>query len=127
VASSSICSAHRLSTVNDRRAIEEGHALEFEEYGPVKDGRLITWLTTKFPLQNSQGNIYGVAGISVDISDRKEATEALERQVQERTKTLSRQAELIELAHNAILVRDMKNKITYWNHGAEEMYGFTYG
>ncbi len=67
-----------------------------------------------------------------EIEERKRAEEALrrsrgklEQRVRERTKILQRQASLLDLAHNAILVRDMENRITFWNRGAEEMYGFT--
>jgi PAS domain S-box-containing protein len=42
-----------------------------------------------------------------------------------RNQALRRQAELLELAHDAILVHDMNTgKITFWNHGAEEVYGW---
>jgi len=57
---------------NDRKAVEAGGALEFEEYSQLK-GRSITWLTTKFPLRDAQGRIYAVAGISADVSERKQA------------------------------------------------------
>ena len=67
---------------NDRQVIESGRALEFEEYSQLKD-RSITWLTTKFPLRDPQGRIYAVAGISADISERKQAQEML-RESEER-------------------------------------------
>ncbi len=35
------------------------------------------------------------------------------------------QAELIELAHDAILIRDLDNRIVSWNQGAEALYGWT--
>lgn len=37
---------------------------------------------------------------------------------------LRKQANLLELAHDAILVRDLNDRITYWNSGAEEVYGW---
>jgi K+-sensing histidine kinase KdpD len=34
-------------------------------------------------------------------------------------------ANLLNLTHDSIFVRDMQNIITYWNRGAEEFYGWT--
>jgi PAS domain S-box-containing protein len=33
--------------------------------------------------------------------------------------------ELLNLAHDTIMVRDLDGTIRFWNHGAEEMYGFS--
>ena len=49
-----------------------------------------------------------------DITQRKRAEEALRKQ-----------AELIDLAHNTIMVCNLDGTIRFWNLGAEEMYGYT--
>jgi PAS domain S-box-containing protein len=38
--------------------------------------------------------------------------------------TLREQAKLLELTHDSVFVRDMGDVITYWNRGAEELYGW---
>jgi PAS domain S-box-containing protein len=45
----------------------------------------------------------------------------LEREVAERTQ----QANLLNLTHDTIFVRDIGDIITYWNRGAQELYGWT--
>jgi PAS domain S-box-containing protein len=51
----------------------------------------------------------------------RQARDALEIEVAERTQ----QASLLDLTHDTIFVRDMSGVITYWNRGAQEMYGWT--
>ena len=40
-------------------------------------------------------------------------------------KVLSEQASLLDLTHDTVFTRDMIDVITYWNRGAEELYGWT--
>ncbi|MBK9248259.1 MAG: PAS domain S-box protein [Ignavibacteria bacterium] len=49
-----------------------------------------------------------------DITEQKIAEEKLREQ-----------ADLLELVPDAIIVRNLDDKITYWSKGAERMYGFT--
>jgi PAS domain S-box-containing protein len=53
--------------------------------------------------------------------DLLRSRDELEKEVAART----RQATLLDLAHEPIFVRDMDGYITYWNRGAQELYGWT--
>jgi len=78
-------------------------------------------------------------GVALDITERKQIAEALrnaheelEARVQQRTAELQRrteevsaQADLLNLANDAIFVRTLDDKITYWNQGAERLYGWS--
>jgi len=44
--------------------------------------------------------------------------------VRKSTEGLREQANLLNLTHDTIFVRDMNDVITYWNRGAEELYGW---
>ena len=74
-----------------------------------------TWeITTKLPLKDYEGKVIGVMGISLDITDKKNS----ENKIIE-------QAALLDKAHDAIVVRDLKNHVMYWNKAAELLYGYT--
>jgi PAS domain S-box-containing protein len=51
----------------------------------------------------------------------RQARDQLQIEVAERTQ----QANLLNLTHDTIFVRDMGDVITYWNRGAQELYGWT--
>jgi PAS domain S-box-containing protein len=53
--------------------------------------------------------------------DLRQSRDELEKEVAIRTQ----QASLLNLTHDTIFVRDTGDTITYWNRGAEEMYGWT--
>jgi PAS domain S-box-containing protein len=55
-----------------------------------------------------------------DVAERLRAQHELERQAS----ILREQAEIIDIAEGAIIVRDMKNRILFWNNGAANRFGF---
>ena len=54
-------------------------------------------------------------------------TAFLALQGQSREVVLREQAGLLDLTHDTVFVRDMNDVITYWNRGAEELYGWKRG
>jgi len=62
----------------------------------------------------------------------RQARDELDIRVQERTKELlhaneilRERANLLDLTHDTVFVRDMNDVITFWNRGAEERYGWS--
>src|SRR5678815_2065180 len=66
---------------HDLKILHEGQPEEVVETVPTEDGTPHQWLVFKFPTTDSSGNRY-VAGVGVDISDRRMAEEALAQQAQ---------------------------------------------
>jgi PAS domain S-box-containing protein len=69
------------------------------------------------------------------VADWSAANAALEREIQGRQEleaslrksaaTFREQSELLELIHDAIFVRNLKNEIVFWNQAAERLYGWS--
>jgi PAS domain S-box-containing protein len=85
------------------------------------DGRVMNLLVSATPLLSGDGSPGGCIGVMVDITDQKRIERALVSQAEH----LRLQAALLENAHDAILVRDQDARITFWNTGAERLYGWT--
>jgi PAS domain S-box-containing protein len=70
-------------------------------------------LASASPLFDEKGHVRGAVGAFFDVTDRKRLEE-----------TLRERAELLELASEAIMVRDPSGIIRFWNAGAEALYGW---
>lgn len=73
------------------------------------------------PLRNEAQQIIGITCACIDISERQAALE--ERKLADAT--IREQAALLDITTDAILVRDLENKILFWNKGAEILYGWS--
>jgi PAS domain S-box-containing protein len=76
---------------NDRRVMEEGVTRQVEEDLILPDGRLTQWLSIKTPLRDAQGGVVGLVGVSLEMTERRQAEERmrlLAREVDHRAKNL---------------------------------------
>gem|GEM_PF-3242919 len=96
---------------NDLRVLAEERIIQFEEQVILED-REHTYLSIKFPLLNSNGSPYAVAGISTDITERIQAGQALQEKNEQLRALINASPDIIcfkdsrgrwQLANNAIL------------------------
>jgi PAS domain S-box-containing protein len=73
---------------NDNKVLAAGTVMEWEELIP-HGGSVHTYLALKFPLRDAAGSIYGVCGISTDITARKHGEDALKQAIRMRDEFLS--------------------------------------
>jgi PAS domain S-box-containing protein len=66
---------------NDRWVMETGQVQVFEEIIDCSEGRQ-TYLSTKSPYRDAQGNIIGLIGISFNITERKQAQTRISQQAE---------------------------------------------
>jgi PAS domain S-box-containing protein len=98
-----------------RRAMAEmklnGAFQPFEKEYIRKDGSRVPVLVGAARLDETENQ--GVAFV-LDLTERKRAEAALHER-----------AQLLDLTHDTIFVRNMNGVISFWNRGAEQLYGWT--
>jgi PAS domain S-box-containing protein len=104
-----------------KAALASGAPLETETRLRRADGQYRWWLIRAVPLRDEQLTIRKWYGSATDIEDRKLAEDAVRRS----EALLREHASLLDLTHDTVIVRDMHDVITFWNRGAEELYGWT--
>ncbi|MDE2306248.1 MAG: PAS domain S-box protein [Gammaproteobacteria bacterium] len=92
--------------------IRDGVPYDLELEKRTAKGRRVWVRTIGEPVRDAAGRIVRVQGAIQDITERKR-TDLLLRE----------QAALLDRARDAILVRDLQNRIHYWNEGARRLYG----
>ena len=97
-----------------KEVFREGWIFDYPLEIKNKEGNVTPVLYNASVYRNEDGDVIGVFAAARDIAEIKQAENEIKRQ-----------AELINITHDAIIVRDMDGKILYWNNGAEKMYGWT--
>jgi PAS domain S-box-containing protein len=90
-------------------SIRTGEPLRF---GDRRFGRYID--NYVHPIKDESGQVKRLAVLGIDVTEHKEAEEKL-----------SQQAALLDIASDAIMVKDLDSRILYWSKGAERIYGWT--
>jgi PAS domain S-box-containing protein len=102
---------------DDRKVFQAGVPLRFEEVALHDDGPHPS-MVFKFPLCTMDGRPYALCGITMDITERTQAEEALR-------KSEARYRQLIELSPDAIYVLDDRGTFTLTNPAGCTLLGYT--
>jgi two-component system, NtrC family, sensor kinase len=85
-----------------------------------KDGSTRWFFVHGVAIRDEQGDTTRMVGTDADITERKRAEEAL-RESEERFRSLAHSAK------NGIIIIDDYGKTTFWNPGAEKIFGYSEG
>ena len=78
------------------------------------DGTRKTLINSAVPIQSDTNEILGAIIVNEDITELRAAQQSLEKQ-----------AQILNLVYDAVIVRNVDSGIiTYWNRGAQELYGW---
>jgi PAS domain S-box-containing protein len=85
------------------------------EFRLIKPDGDVRWISTRAAIiPNENGEVIGFVGTHEDISDRKQ-TESI----------ILEQVALLNIATDAIMVRNLEQQVLFWNKSAERLFGWT--
>lgn len=98
----------------DRIALSSDTGSTAVEWIAFRQGEERLFATRRLAIPDSSGRPAYLLGVSEDITARTVAEADLREKIA-----------LLDLAHDAIIVRDREDRIRFWNRGAERTYGFS--
>ncbi len=101
------------------QSIDSGMSYECEYRICASNGTLCHVRAQAVVKQDLNGEPLRIAGIAIDITDKKEAQENLQ-------KSEEKYRVLVESANDAITAIDLEGRVTSWNRAAEEMFGYSH-
>ena len=108
-----------VAMIGQRIAAREGFQAELVNY--TRDGRRYWVALDVQPIRDEQGEVQQFIAVESDITERRMREDAL-RASEAKARQL---AQVVDQASEAIMVKDLDNRLIAWNRGAERLYGFT--
>ena len=96
------------------KSITSGKIWRGEFFNKKKNGVLYWDSSSISPICDNSGKITHFVAVKEDITERKNAEERLREQ-----------AQFLDLARDAIIVKSREGEILFWNTGAENIYGWS--
>ena len=96
-----------------QQGLTEGKAYAVDVRIIRPDG-LIRYVQAKGkPTLNAEGKVSKLFGTVLDITEGKQTEAALRQHIQ-----------MLDLANDTIMIQELDGTVVYWNHGAEQLYGW---
>ena len=103
----------------EQRLVQTGDSLINRiEFNPTADGQPRWFSATKVPIKDEAGNVISLVGISRDITERKQAEEALEKS-EERFKLMA------WATKDAIWDWDLQTNQIWWGEGLQKIFHYS--
>ncbi|MBF0520874.1 MAG: PAS domain S-box protein, partial [Nitrospirae bacterium] len=104
--------------VNDKRVIENGEIIESEEITiPDSFGKRVDYWSVKHPLYDANGKIWGLCGISTDITERNKLF----------NESKLKSEIVTNMAEGVVLINTSDGSIVYCNPKFEQMFAYSTG
>jgi PAS domain S-box-containing protein len=92
------------------KTIETGRSEQAEI--ATSDGKI--WFHRSYPVQNASGHIENIVSTAIDITERKQMEEKLQKH-----------AQILHQIHDSVISTDLEGYVVTWNKGAERIFGYS--
>ncbi len=109
----------------DNEVMQSGGLVEFEEKSPHPDGSLHDYWSSKTPIKNAEGEVVGLLGVALDITERKRAESVLKETKDVLTYTEARWRAILDNLGDAVITINQFGHIQTFSRAASDIFGYT--